>query len=63
MTVKELKEKLESFPDDMPIYIAERASEYNYGLLNSAYTHEIHIITEVEGWSEKETTVVVLDEE
>lgn len=36
MTVKELKEKLKDVPDTMEVFIGERVTEFNYGLVNSA---------------------------
>lgn len=36
MTVKELKQKLESLPDNMDVFIDERLTAFKYGLANSA---------------------------
>lgn len=41
MTVKELKKALEQFPDDMQVFIAERKTEYAYGLANSVREQEV----------------------
>ncbi len=35
MTVKELKEKLAKYPDNMDVFIAKRKTEFDYGLVNS----------------------------
>lgn len=41
MTVKELKEKIESLPDNMDVFIDERLTDFRYGLVNSAKVKEI----------------------
>ena len=34
MTVSELKKELEKYPDDMWVFLAERKTEFDFGLLN-----------------------------
>lgn len=41
MTVKELKAILNDLPDSMQVFVAERKSEFKYGLVNSVYVKEI----------------------
>lgn len=64
MTVKELKEKLNKFPDNMEVFMAERKTEFTYGLLNSVKKDEINF---KENPYDEEVlardTVVILDEE
>lgn len=64
MTVKELKEKLAEYPDHMEIFMAERKTEFTYGLLNSVKSDEIDF---KENPYDEEVlardTVVILDEE
>ena len=68
MTVKQLKQELENLPDNMDVFLAERKTEFGYGLVNSAYTKEIYF-TEDEYLSEEEIEnapteiVLILDEE
>lgn len=68
MTVKQLKQELENISDNTEIFLAQRKTEFGYGLLNSAYTKEI-FFTEDENPSEDEIAeapielVLILDEE
>ncbi len=41
MTIKELKQKIADLPDNMEVFVAERKTEFSYGLVNSAYVKEI----------------------
>lgn len=63
MTVKELKEKLATMPDNMDVFVAERKTEFAYGLINSAYVKEINFVEEPDGEVLSRDKVVVLDEE
>lgn len=64
MTVRELITALEKFPGEIEVFVAERKTEFGYGLVNSAYSKEIGFS---EDWDAKKhlatDTVVVLDEE
>lgn len=68
MTIKELKRKIADLPDSMEVFVAERKTEFSYGLVNSAYVKEI-FFTEDEFPTENEIkkapkeNVFVLDEE
>lgn len=70
MTVKELKEKLSKYPDNMEVFVAERLTEFTYGLVNSCYSKEIRFTEDPYGTDEDEIengtysleTVVILDE-
>lgn len=69
MTVKELKQKLAQFPDDMEVFVDERKSEFRYGLVNSIRSEEI-LFTEnpdFEDFGEESVqardTIVIIDEE
>jgi hypothetical protein len=64
MTVKELKTELEKYPDNMEVFMAERKTDFGYGLLNSVTSKEIGFV-EDEGDTEPiaKDTVVILDEE
>ena len=41
MTIKELKEKIKDLPDSMDVFVDERLTEFEYGLLNSAELKEV----------------------
>ena len=64
MTVKELKIELEKYPDNMDVFLAERKTEFGYGLLNGVYEKYIQF---VESPGDEipmgEDMVLVLDEE
>lgn len=64
MTVKTLKEKLNKFPDTMEVFMAERKTEFTYGLVNSVRSDEINF--KEDPYDEEilaRDTVVILDEE
>lgn len=46
MTIKELKEIIKHLPDNMDVFIAERVTEYTYGLVNSGLVKEIDFYDE-----------------
>ncbi len=41
MNVKQLKEKLNEFPDDMDVFIPSTMSDFDYGIVNSVQSKEI----------------------
>ena len=63
MTVKELKEKIANLPDSMDVFVAERKTEYTYGLVNSAFVKKINFVEEPDGEVLAQDNVLVLDEE
>ena len=66
MNIKELKEIIKDLPDNMDVFIAERITEFSYGLVNSAYTKEILFYDEEDSENEDlqaKDTVLVIDEE
>lgn len=63
MTVKELKEKLSNFPDNMEVFVAERKTDFAFGLVNSCYQKEINFMEEPDGKPLSKNTVVIIDEE
>lgn len=62
MTKKELEEKLATMPDDMPVFVAERKTDFAYGLVNSVYIKEINFSEEPDGEVLDRYSVIVLDE-
>lgn len=68
MTIKELKQKIENLPDNMEVFLAQRKTDFGFGLANSVYVKEI-FFTEDEFPTEEEIekapkeNVFVLDEE
>lgn len=63
MTVKELKEKIANLPDSMDVFVAERKTEFTYGLVNSASVKKINFMEEPYGEVLAQDDVLVLDEE
>lgn len=66
MTVKQVREALAQYPDNMDVFVAERKTEFAYGLVNSVTSAEIVFLQEGDFSSEEEETkdtVVVIDEE
>jgi len=63
MTVKELKQKLNEFPDNMDVFVSERVTDFAYGLVNSAYIKEINFMEEPGGEVLSSDKVVIIDEE
>lgn len=63
MTVKELKEKIANLPDNMDVFVAERKTEFTYGLVNSASVKKINFMEEPNGEVLAQDNVLVLDEE
>lgn len=66
MTVRQLKKAIEHYPDNMDVFIAERKTDFAYGLLNSVKVKEISL----GGFGEEDEEdvaavdrVVILDEE
>lgn len=60
MNVKQLKEQLNKYPDDMDVLIAERETEFSYEFLKSLY---IIYIDDPESEPLCSNTVLVLDNE
>lgn len=46
MTIRELKEIIKDLPDNMDVFIAERVTEYSYGLVNSGLVKEVDFYDE-----------------
>lgn len=63
MNVKELKEKIANLPDNMDVFIAERKTEFSYGLVNSAFVKKINFTEDPDGEVLAQENVLVLDEE
>jgi hypothetical protein len=63
MKVKELIKELQSLPENYEVFIAERKTEFSYGLANSVYIKSINMCEEPEGEVLAREKVVVIDEE
>ena len=63
MTVKELKKELEQYPETMDVFLAERKSDFTYGLVNSVSSKRINFSEDPGGEVLSFDTVVVLDED
>lgn len=63
MTVKKLIEKLSQYPENMEVFIAERKTDFTYGLLNTISKKEINFMEEPNSEVLLKGEVVILDEE
>ncbi len=63
MTVKELKEKLEQYPDNMDVFVDERQTDFAYGPVNSVSQKEIDFMEDPDGKAMSRDEVVILSEE
>lgn len=61
MTKAQLIKALEPYPDDMNVFLDERMSEFQYGLLNGVTSQEITFDDGEEARAEEE--VIILSEE
>lgn len=62
MTVKELRQQLELFPDNMDVFVDERHTDFTYGLVNSAQVKNINFMEDPDGPALSNEDVVVLSE-
>ena len=63
MTVKELKQKLHEYPDNMEVFICGGKTEFEFGLLNSVRKKNIRFYDSDDSEVEAFDDCVVLDEE
>lgn len=68
MTKKQLIEALAPYPDNMEVFMAERKTEFSYGLLNSVISKEVKFTEDPDADDDYEgpeafDTVIILDEE
>lgn len=61
MTVKQLKEELNKYPDHMDVFIAKRKTGYVYDLLNSTRSEDIELFEEGNRRVKANDRVVILD--
>ena len=62
MTVKELKEELSKYPDNMDVFMAERTTDFAYGLVDEVSSKEISFMEEPDGKILSTDTVVIISE-
>ena len=62
MTKADLIKQLEPYPDNMEVFIAERKTDFGYGLLGSVEVREIPFKEEPDSKSMATDSVIVLDE-
>lgn len=62
MKIKELKEKIKNLPDNMDVFVAERKTEFAYGLINSAIVKKINLVEDPDGEVLAQENVFILDE-
>lgn len=63
MTKKDLIKALEPYPDNMDVFLAERSSDFAFGLLNSVGATKIAFMEEPGGPVLSRDTVIILDEQ
>jgi len=67
MTVKQLIKELSNYPENMDVFVAERKTEFAYGLVNSIRSKEITFSEnpdfDIDEESQAKDTVVIIDEE
>lgn len=63
MTVEQAIAELSKFPPKMEIFVAERKTEFSYGLVNSIYPKEINFMEDPGSKPLAKDTVVIIDEE
>jgi hypothetical protein len=63
MNIKQLKEKIANLPDSMEVFVAERKTEFTYGIVNTAYVQEIEFMEEPFGEPLAQAEVFILDED
>ena len=63
MNVKQLKEVIKDLPDHLDVFVAERKTEFTYGLVNTAKVQEINFMEEPDGEVLSRDEVFVLNEE
>ena len=63
MTKSELIKKLEPYPDNMEVVLAERKKGFGFGSLNSVESKEVPFMEEPDGKEPARDTVIILDEE
>jgi len=63
MNVKELIKELNKYPENMDVFVAERKTEFDFGLINSVSKKEIGFMEEPNGEVISHDNVVVIAEE
>jgi hypothetical protein len=63
MTCKELIKELSQYPENMDVFMAERKTEFAYGLVNSIGKKEINFMEEPDSEVLSTDYVIVIDEE
>mgnify|MGYP003643186887 CR=1 FL=1 len=63
MTVKELIKELKKHPENMDVFVAERKTEFTYGLVNTISKKEIDFTEEPDGEVFLKDNVIVIHEE
>lgn len=63
MTVKQVIAELQKYPDNMEVFLAERKTEFDYGLVNSVSWKNIGMAEEPGEEPMAFEKVVIIDEE
>lgn len=62
MNVKELINELEKYPDNMDVFIDERATDFTYGLLNSVKVKKVNFKEDPNGQTLATNDCIILSE-
>lgn len=63
MTVGQLIDELSQYPEDMDVFLAERKSDFDFGLLNSVNQAQLNFKEDSDGETTSTLNCVILDEE
>lgn len=63
MTVRQLKQRLKHYPDDLEIYVPERSTDFAYGMIEHVESKEINFMEEPGGEIIGRQKVLVLSED
>ena len=62
MNVKQLKTILQDLPDNMDVFVAERTTDFEYGLVENVYVDEVDFMEEPAGKVLATDTVLIISE-
>lgn len=63
MTLGEFKKATKDMPDHLELFVAERKTEFSFGMVNSVFIKKINFMEDPNGPVLSKSEVIVLDEE